>query len=106
MGDPRNDFDQLLQQRRWLDPIPPALQRAYRAQRLEEFTRLVRLWAPLLPISVIAFLAFALTFYTAELHGPDLTLLLSTEGLTVVLILSGLLVAYQPAWRLSFDRWI
>lgn len=106
MGDPRNDFDQLLQQRRWLDPIPLELRQAYRAQRLEEFNRLVRLWGPLLPISFIAFQAFTLIFYTAELHGPDLTLLFSTEGAVIVATLLGLLVAYQPAWRPSYERWI
>lgn len=106
MGDLRNDFDQLLQQRRWLDPIPAELQQAYRAQRLEEFNRLVRLWGPLLPISFIAFQAFTLVFYTSELHGPDLSLLLWTEGVTGAVLMLGLAVAHQPAWRPSYERWI
>lgn len=106
MSDTQTDLDQLLQDRPWLAPVPDHLQQAYRSKRLEEFSRLVRLWSPMLPIGFIAFQAFTLVFYTAELHGQDLSWLLKSECLNISLLSGGLLAAHQPRWRLSFDRWI
>lgn len=106
MSDTQTDLDQLLQERAWLAPVPDHLQQAYRSNRLEEFSRLVRLWSPMLPIGFIAFQAFTLVFYTAELHGQDLSWLLKSECLNISLLSGGLLAAHQPRWRLSFDRWI
>ena len=106
MTSSQHDLDQLLTQRRWLDPIPEGLRLAYRQQRLEEFSRVVRLWAPLLPLSVIGFQAFTLIFYTAELHGVDLWMLLFSEGSNLALILVGLLMASKATWRESFDQWV
>lgn len=106
MSDTQRDLDQLLQQRPWLAPVPQQLQQAYRSKRQEEFSRLVRLWSPMLPIGFIAFQAFTLVFYTAELHGQDLSWLLKSECLNIGLLSGGLLAAHQARWRLSFDRWI
>lgn len=106
MSDTQGDLDQLLQQRPWLAPIPGHLQQAYRSKRLEEFSRLVRLWSPLLPICFIGFQAFTLVFYTAELHGADLALLLKSEGIDIGLLTTGLMAAHRARWRPSFDRWI
>jgi diguanylate cyclase (GGDEF)-like protein len=89
-----------------LTPIPPELQSAYRAHRLAEFERLVKLWSPLLPISFMVFQAFTFIFYMGELKGPDLPVLLKSEGLCLALAATGLLLAHTDRCRPSFDRWV
>lgn len=106
MADTQDELDQLLEQRPWLAPIPAPLQSAYRSKRLAEFNRLVRLWSPMLPICFIGFQVFTLVFYTAELHGPDLSLTLKSGALDIGLLGGGLLASHQARFRPSFDRWI
>ena len=106
MSDAQQEIDKLLKQRPWLAPIPTPLQAAYRGKRQDEFARLVSLWSPMLPIGFIAFQAFTLVFYTAELHGHDLALLLKSEGLGIALLTAGLVAAHRVRTRLAFDRWI
>lgn len=102
----KSSYLSALRDRQLLHPIPADVMPAYEALRQEEFRRLAtRAW-PLLLLMYAGLNAFTYLLHSTHMNPRDLQLVMSSEAVSISIIVAGIILAHISWSRQRFNTWI